>query len=423
MTAEPAFDPTAPLAGPPDPWEGAPTPSTRAGPPFHMTDMIAAEPALAARIVERLTVPGGSAAQLADAIRATLESGEPVILTGCGTSEHAAMAAVEILSEAAIAAGLPNPLIWTEQAFELSLDPPGSGLIIGVTHEGATAATNAALRAARDSGRPTAVVTVSRRSPAGMLASIAVETEELDHGWCHTVGYLSPVVAAAAVGAHLSRRPLDAKTVRDLLAAGSRDERGAERIAAALADASNLLVIASGADRPAGRELVLKVEEASWLPSAYRDLETFLHGHVPATDRSTGLVLILTDRHKRTDRVARARQALAAARVLGLRAAAIVTSDVDAAARSDPHARRPPGRPGGSGPPRAGRRAHRQRDAAPAPDRAPGPRPRYEPRPDPARRSGLRGRIRGRRGLTRRGAKMSSPQSQSQDTTAQMETR
>jgi glucosamine 6-phosphate synthetase-like amidotransferase/phosphosugar isomerase protein len=331
MTAEPAFDPTAPLAGPPDPWESTSTPSRRSGPPYHMTDMIAAEPALAGRIVERLGVPGGASAELAEAIRATLQAGEPVVVTGCGTSEHAALAAAEILREVAHAAGFPDAAVMSEQAFELSLAPPARGLVIGITHEGGTPATNAAIRAARDAGRPTAVVTVTRRSPAGALAGIVVETEELDHGWCHTVGYLSPVVAAACVGAHLSGRPLDPGTIQDLLAAGSRDQRGAERIAATLADASNLLAIASGADRPAGRELVLKVEEASWLPSAYRDLETFLHGHLPATDRSTGLVLILTDREQRTERVARARQALAAGRVLGLRAAAIVTEEVDAA--------------------------------------------------------------------------------------------
>ena len=97
---------------------------------------------------------------------------------------------------------------------------------------------------------------------------------------------------------------------------------------------AHLLVTASGSDRPAGRELVLKVEEASWLPSAYRDLETFLHGHLPATGSSTGLVLILTDRDGRAARVKRARQALAAVHVVGLRAAAIVTEEV--AAELDP---------------------------------------------------------------------------------------
>src|SRR6478752_5349866 len=61
MTTDAPFDPTAPLAGPPEPWESAPTPSARSGPPYHMTDMIAAEPSLARRIVERLA-PSESAA-------------------------------------------------------------------------------------------------------------------------------------------------------------------------------------------------------------------------------------------------------------------------------------------------------------------------------------------------------------------------
>ena len=92
---------------------------------------------------------------------------------------------------------------------------------------------------------------------------------------------------------------------------------------------AHLLVIASGSDRPAGRELVLKVEEASWLPSAFRDLETFLHGHLPAGDASTGLVVILVDRERRAERLGRTIQALAAARVVGLRAAAILSRELD----------------------------------------------------------------------------------------------
>jgi len=329
MSTESAFDPDAPLAGAADPWDYAPTPTLRAAPPYHMTDMIAAEPALARRVVERLAGPG-PAADLAAAIRATIEAGDRVILTGCGTSEHGALAAAEILREAAGTAGLDGSRITAEQAFELSLAAPARGLVIAVTHEGATRATNAALGAAHAAGARTAVLTVSGRSPAGGLADIVVETGELDHGWCHTVGYISPILAASAVGAHVSVRRLDAVAVADLVGAGTRDESGAERIAGELADAAHLLVIASGADRPAGRELVLKVEEALWLPSAFRDLETFLHGHLPATGADTGLVLVLTDRDRRPERLARARQALAAARVVGLRAGAILSAEVDA---------------------------------------------------------------------------------------------
>jgi fructoselysine-6-P-deglycase FrlB-like protein len=88
--------------------------------------------------------------------------------------------------------------------------------------------------------------------------------------------------------------------------------------------------VGSGADRPAARELALKVEEAAWQPSTMRDLETLLHGHLPATDASTGLVLILTDRDQRAARVERARQALAAARIVGIVVAGILARDVSA---------------------------------------------------------------------------------------------
>ncbi len=330
MTTADAFDPTAPLPGPPDPWASTDTPSHRAGPPYHMTEMIAAEPGLARRILARHAADEGDAAALAAAIAATARAGQPIIVTGCGTSEHASLGVADILREAAATAGLPGVGAVSMQAFELSLDPPRSGLVIGISHEGATAATNAALAAARAAGARTALITVTRRSPGAALADIVVETAELDQSWCHTIGYVSPMLAATAVGAHLSGHALDAEAVARILAEGARDETGAERIAGHLADAAHLIVIASGADRTAGRELVLKVEEASWLPSAFRDLETFLHGHLPATGPDTGLVLLLAERAARAERLARARGALAAARELGIRAAAIVAADIDA---------------------------------------------------------------------------------------------
>ena len=82
---------------------------------------------------------------------------------------------------------------------------------------------------------------------------------------------------------------------------------------------------APGVDRIAARELVLKVEEAAWVPAAVRDLETFLHGHLPATGAETALVL---DPHRARPaleaRAKRARQALAAAAALGIRPGAIL---------------------------------------------------------------------------------------------------
>src|SRR5512134_532623 len=60
-----------------------------------------------------------------------------------------------------------------------------------------------------------------------------------------------------------------------------------------------------------------------------RDLETVLHGHLPAIDDSTGLVLVFSDRAARDDRLVRAGQALAAARALGVRVGAILARDLD----------------------------------------------------------------------------------------------
>ena len=323
------FDPTAPLPGAPDPWDYT-TPTPRNEPPYHMTEMIAAEPHLARRLLGRLSGGQAAAGRLAGVVGQAATSGEPVVVTGCGTSEHAAMAIVDILRDAMRASGMeagPGSVV-AAQAFELSLDPPSRGLVIGVSHEGGTAATNRAIAASAAAGAQTAMITASAGSPAAQVAETVVATGELDQSWCHTVGYLSPILAGAAVGAHLSGDELPIDKVAELLAAGAADGPGSETIAARLADARTLLVVGSGADRPAARELALKIEEASWLPSTMRDLETLLHGHLPAADESTALVLILADRAGRTERVARARQALTAARVIGLRSAAILSREV-----------------------------------------------------------------------------------------------
>jgi glutamine---fructose-6-phosphate transaminase (isomerizing) len=326
------LDPQLPLDPAPEPWADLPTPATRSGPPFHMTDMIAAEPFLASRLMERFSDPQGPAGRLAGAIGQAASSGAPIIVTGCGTSEHAALAIVELLREGLRSGGLPSgpATIVSAQAFELALDPPTGGLVIGISHEGGTTATIRALEASAAAGARTAVITGSAHSPAAAAVQpeLVLATVEMDHGWCHTVGYLSPLIAGGAVADELAGRTTDASLVSDLLSSGARDEAGAEAIAGVLAGCRQIITIASGADRPAARELALKIEEAAWLPATMRDLETFLHGHLPAMDETTGLVLVLTDRTDRAARVARGRQALAAAKAVGIRGAAIVARDV-----------------------------------------------------------------------------------------------
>ena len=326
-----SFDADAPLAAAPEPWDYLPTPTRRDGPPWAMAEMIAAEPALAGRIARRL-VADGSAHALAAAVRATTFSGGPVLTTGCGTSEHASLAAAALLRDGWRRARLPGRGPVSAQAFVLSLDPPAGGLVIGCSHEGGTAATIAAMNGARARGARTAAITGSAGAPITDAADIVLATVEMDRSWCHTVGYVSPMVAVAVTSDLLGGGTPKPEAYAARLAAGIEAAHAARPdgtrpdavIGAGIAGAQHLLVVASGRDRITARELVLKVEEAAWVPSAARDLETFLHGHLPATGAGTALVLVLLEREGLEARAKRARRALAAAAVTGIRPAAIL---------------------------------------------------------------------------------------------------
>jgi glutamine---fructose-6-phosphate transaminase (isomerizing) len=341
------FDPEAPLAGARDPWEYLPMPAIRTGPPWAMAESIAAQPAIAGRIADRISADG-SAARLADAVAAAARAGQPVVVTGCGTSEHAALAVADVLRDAWGSAALTGPGPVAAQAFELALDAPSGGLVIGISHEGGTTATLDALAAASRAGARTAVITGSAGSPAGQAAEAMVTTVELDRSWCHTVGYTSPIVVSGVAAGLLAGSLVPPAALRARLLAGIEaahaSHAGARedaRIGRTVATARHLLVLGSGADRTSARELTLKVEEAAWIPSATRDLETFLHGHLPASGADTALVLVLLEPRGLDARAKRARQALAAAGAVGIRPAAILG---EAAAAAIPDALTPGGR-------------------------------------------------------------------------------
>jgi len=321
------FDPLAPLPSAPDPWQGSDMPPLRDGPPFVMTDMIAAEPALAERLLKTLSADP-AVAELAAEIREAADLADPITFTGCGTSEHAAMAATAIVADALRSVGVPDARIGSQQAFEVLGRAQTRGLLIAVSHEGGTWATNEALRESRDAGASTTLITVSGRSPGAALAARLICTHEQDQSWCHTVGYLSPILAATAVAAAIRGRVADPIATRALLdAAGDGD--AAERAAAALSGCQRLLVTGSGADYVAAREQALKIEEGAHLPATTHQLETVRHGHLASADAATGLIMVLTDPEGRGSAVLdRALAILRSAAALSMPAAAIVAADL-----------------------------------------------------------------------------------------------
>jgi fructoselysine-6-P-deglycase FrlB-like protein len=297
-------------------------PAMRNGPPYAMTEMIAAEPALGERLVRRLN-DDPVLGHVTVALEAAAAEGRPIVTTGCGTSEHAAMVAAALLT-----AALDGATAWPMQALEAARRPPRDGLLLAVSHEGGTWATNQALAAAHAAGSATALITVSDRSPGAALADHVLTTAEQDQSWCHTVGYLSPVIAAASLAAELDDTPLEPVVARALLEAAGQ-EAAAEDAAAVLARCERLLVVGSGIDYPGARELALKVEEGARLPASALQLETIRHGHLAPANERTGLILLLTDAERWGETVIeRSRAVLRSAEALGMPAAALIAADL-----------------------------------------------------------------------------------------------
>ncbi len=302
-------------------------PALRDGPPYLMTEMIAAEPALAERMVGRLA-KDPAVDRVAEAVRAVASAGRAVITTGCGTSEHGAMALAAVLADALRRGGLPDGRVASAQAFELAARVPDAGLLLAVSHEGGTWATNLALERARQGGVRTALLTVGGGSPGAQLADDLLLTGEQDQSWCHTVGYLAPLTAGAVLAARVAGHRIDEVAVRALLDAAD-DAASAEAVAERLGRCTRVLVIGSGIDFVAARELALKLEEGPRLPAAALQLETLLHGHLAAADATSGLVLVLGDGEGRGgELIERSAAALRAAATLGMAAAALVAADL-----------------------------------------------------------------------------------------------
>ena len=264
-------------------------PELRSAPPWAMEEMIRAEVDLPGQIAA-----GPDAQRLATRIAAA----ETVLFTGCGTSEHAARAAHAIVREA-----FPDAVLDVRDAFEARLSPPDRGLVVAFSHEAGTASTLAVAESAAESVLVTAH---PERVPAGIEA---IATPLHDRSWCHTVAYVSPLLVHALCAG------LAAERAQALIAAAL--EAGAPDVSP-LAVCRRLLVVGSGVDEITASELALKLEEATFVPTTPLGAEKILHGHLPAADEHTGLVLLRYDPDHAEARDRRNENVAAAAAVLGM---------------------------------------------------------------------------------------------------------
>jgi glucosamine--fructose-6-phosphate aminotransferase (isomerizing) len=276
-----------------------------------MEEMIAAEAGLVEPV---LAAP--ATAELAALVEAAAAAGEPVLVVGCGTSEHAAMAGAAMFNEA-----LGRDAVRARDAFEASLNPQEGGVIVAVSHEAGTPATLAAARAAQERGARVALVTA--RPERALQGVVVVGTPLVDSSWCHTVGYVSPLLALYGAAAHVAGDGPQPAAARAAIEATLARRPELREAAGRLSGCERLLAVGSGADEVTVRELALKIEEGCHVPVTPLGLEKVLHGHLPAADARTGLVLLRADPRSADRRDARAREALRAVAELAMPAAGV----------------------------------------------------------------------------------------------------
>ena len=298
-------------------WHGPGHPELRAAPPWVMEDMIRSQTSLAGPILE---TPAAVSEAIAAAVVRAVESGAPVVVTGCGTSEHGAMAVAELLGDALRRSGAPSRT-ESRQALDAALDPRRGGICIGISHDGTTRATFLALEAARGAGATTASIGGRAESPLATGADHALTTPLVDRSWCHTVAYTSTILAGAAVARTIAGGPAEgASSIERTLALRPQLKRLAEHIDGA----ARILTVGLGADLITARELALKIEEGARIPATALHLESLLHGHLAGCDAdSTALVLLAADSRQGPRRDDRLIVAAAAAQAIGIPVVAI----------------------------------------------------------------------------------------------------
>jgi glutamine---fructose-6-phosphate transaminase (isomerizing) len=271
-----------------------------------MEEMMAAEPALARALLDS---PPDGVESLARSVREARDAGLPVTVVGCGTSEHGAMAAAALL-DAALGSAWPAAAV-ARQSLEAAERPQRGGICIGLSHDGGTRATTLALEAAAAAGARTALITSRPGGSASGPAELVLVTPVHDDSWCHTVGYTSPILVAAALARELGL-DADAGEAEALL----REALESPPDGAPLAGSERVLCVGAGIDYITARELALKLAEGTRVSTAAHQLETVLHGHLAGEDAGAGLVVVNTDTSTRVAR--RAELVAGAVREIGM---------------------------------------------------------------------------------------------------------
>ncbi len=251
-----------------------------------MHDMIRGQPGFVRETLEGL--------RHVDA-RTFLGTSRNLIVTGCGTSYHAARIGARVLQEA-----LPQVSVRSMHAYDLlhGVVLPEDSTVLGVSHSGTTSTTNQALGLARRSG-------VATRGLCGLPGSRMAEVaEEMlvigsvhDHSWANTMSYTAQLTAFARLAEAEAEEPRalfpnGVDSVPALLEKALTTEAQVRRLARKIAARSRLTFVGSGLDETTALEAALKIRETCSFPASGYHVEQFLHGPFLSLDRHEAVVAL-----------------------------------------------------------------------------------------------------------------------------------
>ena len=307
-------------------------PELRDAPPWVMEEMIFAQPHLAAPI---LGADRAEVTRLREAVTGAAAAGNYVVVTGCGTSEHAAAVVAELLTDSFRRAGL-SARAEARQALDAALDPRAGGVCIAISHDWGTRATQLALEAARESGATTGLITACADPSCASAADLVFVTPIHDDSWCHTLAYVSAILAGARISGIAGDEATDAavSAIESTLGRWA----GLEAAAAHLGRSGRIVTAGLGIDQVSASELALKIAEGARIPTTAYHLETLLHGHLAGCDAAaTSLVLLALGQRPGARRDRRLALVAEAARTIGIPTVALAPRSLLATLPSDVH--------------------------------------------------------------------------------------
>ena len=236
-----------------------------------------------------------------DELRPDIDRAERIVLTGCGTSWHAALVGEYILEALA---RLPVEVEYaSEFRYRDPIIAPGT-LVGGISQSGETADTLAAVREAARLGAPTFGIvnvvgsTIARETRAGIYTHAGPEI-----GVASTKAFVAQVASLALLGLMIARRrglgreegrsfvrALDGlpALIGEVLAT----EDHIRRVAEEFADASNFLYLGRGPNFPIALEGALKLKEISYIHAEGYPAAEMKHGPIALIDENMPVVFM-----------------------------------------------------------------------------------------------------------------------------------